>query len=194
MINMLVDKNIKLTKEEIKNKIIAFPTDTVFGVGALIDDLEAIDKIYELKHRDYSKPLAILASSIDDIIPYVKEVTEDVKEIMNKYWPGALTIIFNKNENVSDKITAGFKTIAFRIPNCKISLDILKQTGPLATTSVNISGNTPLNDYQEINKYFGDNIDFIVSENVSSSNISSTIIDVTSNKIKIIRQGQIKIA
>lgn len=190
---MLVDKNIKLTKEEIKNKIIAFPTDTVFGVGALIDDLEAIDKIYELKHRDYSKPLAILASSIDDIIPYVKEVTEDVKEIMNKYWPGALTIIFNKNENVSDKITAGFKTIAFRIPNCKISLDILKQTGPLATTSVNISGNTPLNDYQEINKYFGDNIDFIVSENVSSSNISSTIIDVTSNKIKIIRQGQIKI-
>ena len=193
MINMLVDKNIKLTKEEIKNKIIAFPTDTVFGVGALIDDLEAIDKIYELKHRDYSKPLAILASSIDDIIPYVKEVTEDVKEIMNKYWPGALTIIFNKNENVSDKITAGFKTIAFRIPNCKISLDILKQTGPLATTSVNISGNTPLNDYQEINKYFGDNIDFIVSENVLSSNISSTIIDVTSNEIKIIRQGQIKI-
>lgn len=193
MINMLVDKNIKLTKEEIKNKIIAFPTDTVFGVGALIDDLEAIDKIYELKHRDYSKPLAILASSIDDIIPYVKEVTEDLKEIMNKYWPGALTIIFNKNENVSDKITAGFKTIAFRIPNCKISLDILKQTGPLATTSVNISGNTPLNDYQEINKYFGDNIDFIVSENVSSSNISSTIIDVTSNEIKIIRQGQIKI-
>ena len=193
MINMLVDKNIKLTKEEIKNKIIAFPTDTVFGVGALIDDLEAIDKIYELKHRDYSKPLAILASSIDDIIPYVKEVTEDVKEIMNKYWPGALTIIFNKNENVSDKITAGFKTIAFRIPNCKISLDILKQTGPLATTSVNISGNTPLNDYQEINKYFGYNIDFIVSENVSSSNISSTIIDVTSNEIKIIRQGQIKI-
>lgn len=190
---MLVDKNIKLTKEEIKNKIIAFPTDTVFGVGALIDDLEAIDKIYELKHRDYSKPLAILASSIDDIIPYVKEVTEDVKEIMNKYWPGALTIIFNKNENVSDKITAGFKTIAFRIPNCKISLDILKQTGPLATTSVNISGNTPLNDYQEINKYFGYNIDFIVSENVSSSNISSTIIDVTSNEIKIIRQGQIKI-
>lgn len=193
MINMLVDKNIKLTKEEIKNKIIAFPTDTVFGVGALIDDLQAIDKIYELKHRDYSKPLAILASSIDDIIPYVKEVTEDLKEIMNKYWPGALTIIFNKNENVSDKITAGFKTIAFRIPNCKISLDILKQTGPLATTSVNISGNTPLNDYQEINKYFGDNIDFIVSENVSSSNISSTIIDVTSNEIKIIRQGQIKI-
>lgn len=190
---MLVDKNIKLTKEEIKNKIIAFPTDTVFGVGALIDDLQAIDKIYELKHRDYSKPLAILASSIDDIIPYVKEVTEDLKEIMNKYWPGALTIIFNKNENVSDKITAGFKTIAFRIPNCKISLDILKQTGPLATTSVNISGNTPLNDYQEINKYFGDNIDFIVSENVSSSNISSTIIDVTSNEIKIIRQGQIKI-
>lgn len=190
---MLVNKDIKLSKKDLKGKIIAFPTDTVFGVGALLDDENAIEKIYELKHRDYSKPLAILASSIDDILPYVKDINDDVLDLMKKHWPGALTIIFKKQNNVSDKITAGFKTIAFRIPNCKISIDILKYTGPLATTSVNISGERPINTYQEIFDYFGDKIDFIISENVNSSNVSSTIIDVTADEIRIIRQGEIKI-
>lgn len=191
---MLVNKDIKLSKKDLEHKIIAFPTDTVFGVGALIDDEIAIEKIFELKHRDYSKPLAILAASVEDILPYVKDVSKQTIELMNKYWPGALTIIFKKNDNVSNKITSGFKTIAFRIPNCKISLDILKQTGPLATTSVNISGEVPLNTFEEIKKHFYENIDYIISENINSSNVSSTIIDVTSEEIKIIRQGEIKIA
>lgn len=190
---MLVNKEIRLSKKDLEHKVIAFPTDTVFGVGALIDDEIAIDKIFELKHRDYSKPLAILAASVNDILPYIDDVSEDVVKLMTKYWPGALTIIFNKKNNVSNKITSGFKTIAFRIPNCDISLEILKQTGPLATTSVNISGEKPLNTYEEIERYFGDKIDYIVSDNVSSSNVSSTIIDVTTNAIKIIRQGEIKI-
>lgn len=190
---MLVNKEIKLSKKDLEHKVIAFPTDTVFGVGALIDDEIAIDKIFELKHRDYSKPLAILAASVEDILPYINDVSEEVLDLMNKYWPGALTIIFNKKDTVSSKITSGFKTIAFRIPNCKISLDILKQTGPLATTSVNISGEKPLNTFNEIEEYFGKKIDYIVSENVLSSNVSSTIIDVTSNDIKVIRQGEIKI-
>lgn len=190
---MLVNKEIRLSKKDLEHKVIAFPTDTVFGVGALIDDEIAIDKIFELKHRDYSKPLAILAASVEDILPYIDDVSKDVVKLMNKYWPGALTIIFNKKNNVSNKITSGFKTIAFRIPNCDISLEILKQTGPLATTSVNISGEKPLNTYEEIEQYFGDKIDYIVSDNVSSSNVSSTIIDVTTNAIKIIRQGEIKI-
>ncbi len=185
--------NMKITKEELKNKIIAFPTDTVFGVGALIDDLEAIEKIYELKKRDYSKPLAILASSINDIKPYVKDINDDVLKIMKKYWPGALTIIFNKSDLVDSKLTAGFNTIAFRIPNCQIALDILKQTGPLATTSVNISGSTPLNTYEQIKKYFGNQIDYLVEQNVISSNVSSTIIDVSQGIIKVIREGEIKI-
>lgn len=190
---MLVNKDIKISKKDLNNKIIAFPTDTVFGVGALIDDEVAIEKIFELKHRDYSKPLAILASSIEDVLPYVQDVSSEVIDLMNKYWPGALTIIFNKKDNVSSKITSGFKTIAFRIPKCEISLDILKQTGPLATTSVNISGELPLNSYEEIEKNFGNDIDFIVAENVVSSCVSSTIIDVTKDKIKVIRQGEIKI-
>lgn len=190
---MLINTISNINKDSLKGKIIAFPTDTVFGVGAVIDDLEAIDKIYKLKNRSLDKPLSILAANIEDILPYIKKINNDVFLIMKKYWPGALTIIFEKSEVVNQKVTKGFKTIAFRIPNSKLALKLLNQTGPLATTSVNISGEKPLNNYQEICQNFNDEIDYIVRKNETSSNISSTIIDATEDKIKIIRQGQIKI-
>lgn len=188
---MLINEISNINKKTLQGKIIAFPTDTVYGVGALIDDDEAINKIYELKNRDLNKPLAILASSIDDILPYIKKPNNEIISIMKKYWPGALTIIFEKTHLVGDNITKGLNTVAFRIPNSNLVLEILKKTGPLATTSVNISGNTPINNYEEIMKSFGEKIDYIIGKDEVSSNISSTIIDVTSNKVKIIRQGQI---
>ena len=190
---MLIKNYNDINKEKLNGKIIAFPTDTVFGVGAIINDNIGINKIYELKKRDAKKPLAILASSIEDILPYVEITNDKIVEIMNKYWPGALTIVFKKSSLVSSQITNGLDTIAFRIPNSEIAISILKQTGPLATTSVNYSGEAPINNYQEINNIFNDKIDYIVSENVISSNISSTIIDATSTDIKVIRSGQIKI-
>lgn len=182
-----------LEKETLRGKIIAFPTDTVFGVGALIDDFAAIEKIYKLKNRDYSKPLAILAASVEDIIPYVEKISNEVLDIMKKHWPGALTIIFKKSYLVSDLVTSNLDTIAFRIPNSDTALEVLRKMGPLATTSVNISGNVPINDYFEIDEKFGKNIDYIICKNESSSNISSTIIDVSGGTIKVIRQGEVKV-
>ena len=112
---------------------------------------------------------------------------------MKKYWPGALTIIFKKKHSISSQVVSKIDTIAFRIPNNAITLNILEKTGPLATTSVNISGDNPINTYQEIDKLFGDKIDYLFVKNVNSSNISSTIIDVSDNHLKIVRQGEIKI-
>ena len=190
---MLIDDVSLIRKEDLLGKIIAISTDTVFGVGAIISDTRAIDKIYRLKNRDYSKPLAILAATIDDILPYVKDVSEEVLNIMYNYWPGALTIIFKKSQLVDKIITNGLDTIAFRIPNSKNALEVLKKFGPLATTSVNISGQVPLNNYEEIAQVFGTQIDYIVGKNENSSNISSTIIDATNEKIKIIREGEVKV-
>lgn len=190
---MIIENINQITKESLKGKVIAFPTDTVYGVGALIDDLDAIEKIYEIKKRDYSKPLAILASSVLDIMPYIKLTNQDILKIMEKYWPGALTIIFKKSENVKDGLNPGFDTIAFRIPNSTHALELLKKTGPLATTSVNISGSLPLNDYNEIEEAFGDKIDYLLKKEVKSSNISSTIIDATVVPFKVVREGEIKI-
>ena len=88
----------KLTKEDLIGKIICFPTDTVYGVGCILGDFQALEKIYELKNRDLSKPLAILVPNSLSITPYIKECPNIAKTYMDKHWPGALTIIFNKKE------------------------------------------------------------------------------------------------
>ena len=190
---MFIDSHNQISKEKLRGKVIAYPTETDFGIGAMIDDLEAINKIYKLKKRSSDKPLAILASKVEDILPYIEMPSEAIFNIMKKYWPGALTIIFKKKHSISSQVVSKIDTIAFRIPNNAITLNILEKTGPLATTSVNISGDNPINTYQEIDKLFGDKIDYLLVKNVNSSNISSTIIDVSDNHLKIVRQGEIKI-
>lgn len=181
-----------LLTKEIKGKVICFPTDTVYGVGALINDSEAINKIYHLKNRDTSKPLAVLTGT-KDIEKYVLEINEFSKQLMDKYWPGALTLIFKKSNIISDKVTSGFDTVGLRMPNSKIALQILNKFGLLATTSVNLSGSAPLNNIEDIIKYFSDEIDYLVLDTEETSNVSSTVIDVTVNPYKILRQGDIKI-
>lgn len=190
---MRIDTLEMIDKEDLIGKVIAFPTDTVYGVGALIDDVVAIEKIYALKHRELQKPLAILAGSIQDILPYIETPSSKALEMMHQYWPGALTIIFRKSKLASDKLTRGLNTIAFRIPNEQQIITFLKKVGPVATTSVNISGDMPLNDPVLIDTAFGEKIDYIYYKNVSSSNVSSTVIDCSSDEIKVLRVGEIKI-
>lgn len=190
---MRINDLMKLSRKEINGRLICFPTDTVYGVGALIDDVEGINKIYRLKHRDSSKPLAILAPSVESILPYIEYPKVEVLDLMNKYWPGALTIIFNKNKENNVGFNTEINTIAFRIPSSQVALTILNKYGPMATTSVNISGSAPLNTYDEINEHFSDQIDYIIEEEEKLSCVSSTIIDATKTPFEIIRQGDIKI-
>lgn len=176
----------ELLSKDIKGKIICFPTDTVYGVGALIDDNDAIDKIYEMKKRDYSKPLAILTAS-KNIDKYVLDISQDANKLMDEYWPGSLTLIFKKSHLISDKITSSLSTVAFRMPNSKIALKILEHFGPLATTSVNISGDKPINSLEDIENKFKDDIDYLVIDQEKVLGVPSKIIDVSSENIKIIR-------
>ena len=112
---------------------------------------------------------------------------------MDKYWPGALTLIFKKSNIISDKVTSGFDTVGLRMPNSNIALQLLNHFGLMATTSVNISGTEPLNNIEDIIKYFKDEIDYLVIDQEKTSNVSSTVIDVTSNNYRILRQGDIKL-
>ena len=184
---------LKISKNELYGKIVSFPTDTVNGVGALIDDIEGINKIYNLKHRNPNKPIAVLAPNVESILPYIEVPSIEIENIMKKYWPGALTIIFKKNKEINLEITKNLDTIAFRIPNSKIALEILNHFGPMATTSVNLSGSEPLNSYQLIYDNFHDQIDYLIEEEESKSGISSTIVDATTYPYKVIRQGDIKL-
>ena len=183
----------QLKKEDLVGKIICFPTDTVYGVGCILGDETTLDKIYELKNRDLSKPLAILVPNKQSIIPFVKECPDIAVNLMDQYWPGALTLIFNKKDGMCDSFTKGLSTIGFRMPASKIALEVLNKFGPLATTSVNISNQPPINSLDEIIKYFGDKIDYIIEDLEEKSNVSSTIVDVSTNEVKVLRQGDIKL-
>lgn len=175
-----------LLKKNIDGKVICFPTDTIYGVGVKYNDLDGIDKIFKMKNRSENKPLAILVPS-KDISKYVLKISDEAASFINNDWPGALTLIFKKSNLIDDKITKGLTTVAFRMPNSKVALAILEKFGPLATTSVNISGLPPLNDVSLIEKEFSDYIDYLVIDLEKTIGKASRIIDVSSEDIKIIR-------
>lgn len=188
MIKITVDELVKLSKEEIKGKVIIFPTDTVYGIGAMANDDMAINKIYFLKHRDHNKPLAFLAAKKEDILPFVNITYQDTNKLM-KYWPGALTLIFQKKAQTL--VNHKFSTIGFRIPNSKVACKILNHLGIMAVTSMNLSGEEPLNDLESIEKYFENEIDYLVIDQEESSKVSSTVLDISTKEIKILRKGSL---
>lgn len=196
------DWNENINKEELKevieilnnDGIVIFPTDTVYGIGCNCFSEKAIDKIFVLKGRDYSKPINVLVPNIDKMNDVVANIKPIEKELVNKYMPGALTIIFDKKDNVSSLLTAGLNTVGVRIPNNDISLEMLNNVNyPLATTSANLSGEDSLTDFDSIYKLFNGKVDVIINGGISDIGIASTIVRVENDNIKILRQGSIKI-
>ena len=181
-----------IDKIDLKGKLIAFPTDTVYGVGCIIDDEAAIHKIYDLKKRDYSKPLAVLApnSCIDK---YVKNVSNEARVLMDKYWPGALTIIFDKTDLIPSLVTSNMESVGLRVPNSNIALAVLNRFGLMCTTSINISGESSINNIKEIEEKFSDKIDYLVIDDCILSGLASTVVDARKDILKVLRQGSIVI-
>ena len=172
------------------SKVIIFPTDTVYGIGASIYDKEGQERIYQIKHRSHDKPLAVLCASLEQI-KEIAEVNKTAEALIKKFLPGALTLILPAKKDI-EKIM-GIPTIGVRIPNSKLALSILKKEGAMATTSVNESGEKPLDTYQEIKEAYGDLVEEIYDKTEESSHISSTVIDLTKEDLKLLREGSIKL-
>lgn len=169
--------------------VIIFPTDTVYGIGARVNDLVALEKIYEIKKRPKEKRLAVLCASIEDI-EKIAYITDDAIKLINKYMPGGLTIILKSKEEVRNDFI--LETVAVRIPNHELALRILRENGPMATSSVNVSGAKPMNDYIEIIREFSEQVFYIYPNSCGLSKVSSTIIDISKEEISLIRDGDIK--
>ena len=185
-----MDKN-KIINSLISGGILAFPTDTVFGLGCIMDR-KAIEKIYEVKGRSFDKPLPMMCSNLK-MIEEVAYVSEKAKKIIDAFVPGPLTLIFKKKENVEDYITQGKKTIGIRVPDDAFILDMIDSLGmPLMVTSANNSGEPSLAKWKDVYGIMKGKIDGIVCEDARGE-VSSTIIDV-SDDIKILREGPISLA
>lgn len=171
------------------DKIIIFPTDTVYGIGTGIYNTKGLHKIYELKDRDFTKPIAVLCASIEQIKEFAI-LTKEARIIAKAFWPGSLTLILKTNEKYRKKTLE--KTIGVRIPNHKKALELLNKYGPMKTTSVNKSGEAPLNDYSEIKLKYENIVDEIYSNEEGMLEVSSTVINL-SDGLFMIREGNITI-
>lgn len=181
--------------KEVLNKggIIIFPTDTAFGIGCRIDREKSIEELFEIRKRPKEKAVPILVSSVEMAKDYVVDIPMDVQSLMDKYWPGALTVVLPcKIEKVPELVRGGGSTIGIRMPNHKAILNLIEDLGvPILGPSANFSGdNTPYIS-QDLNPDLIRQVDFVLDGETSEG--ISTVIDCSMKPWKILRQGVVKL-
>lgn len=172
-----------------ENKLIVFPTETVYGIAGNALNVEVIDKLFQAKNRDYSKPFSLMVSDINKIkdIAYVSDYEE---KVINKFMPGPITLILKKRDCISNLATASRDTVGVRIPNHEIALSVLKSVDyPLATSSANISGSVNNSDIEDIINDLANYVDIFIKGNISSNLLASTVVEIKNNEVNILRNG-----
>ena len=173
-----------------KGGLIAFPTDTVYGVAANPFDPAAIERLYEAKIREANKAIPVLIGTLDQIPLIAREVTDSAQRLARRFWPGALTLIVPRLESLTD-ILSSTPGIGLRMPDHAFALALLQKTGPLATTSANLSGGTNTTTAEEVLAQLDGRIELLLDGGKTPGGIPSTVIDCTEKDSHILRQGSI---
>ena len=174
--------------------IIAYPTESFYALGAMALNEKAIMKIFDLKNRPYGKPLPLIVNDIQTLLIAAKEIPDQAKEMMTKFWPGPLTMIFEAQKEIPLLITGDSNNVAVRIPGESVALQIAKAVKmPVTATSANLSSMPPAIDTEAVLSYFGDNIDLILDGGQAPGGKPSTILDVTVTPPRILREGSIRL-
>lgn len=180
----------KAIKALSNGEIVVYPTDTLYGLGADIYNNDAVRKVYKIKKRSFNNPLSIAVSDFKELkkLAYTDKNTQI---LVKSFLPGKLTLILYKKNCVSDSITGNLDKVAVRIPNNKIALELLSNFGPLTATSANIHGLKTPSNIRDIKKQFNEK-DIAVCLDIGNINGKpSTIVDLTNDKIDILRKGAI---
>jgi len=184
---------IKRAAEVLRNGgLVAFPTETVYGLGANALDEKAVENIFKAKGRPSDNPLIVHIASKEDIHIVGKYITKNTEKLMKRFWPGPLSIIVKKKDIVPNIISGGLDTVAVRMPDNKIALALIKEAGvPVAAPSANLSGKpSPTNSKHVINDLKG-KVDVIIEGPRTVIGLESTVIDVSSQPATILRPGKI---
>jgi L-threonylcarbamoyladenylate synthase len=172
--------------------IIAYPTETFYGLGADATNEKAIQKIFAIKGRNFKNPISLIIGQTDNIYPLVQDVPQTAQKLMAAFWPGALTIVFLAANNVSPLLTAGSGKIGLRVsshPGAQGIIQRLKR--PLTATSANLTGAPECTRASEVAEQIGDKIDAIIDLGNTPGTKGSTIVDVTCTPVAILREGAI---
>ncbi len=186
----IINTSISILK---KGGIIAYPTETFYGLGAKYDIDSALKRLYEIKQRPKEKAMPLIIGGIDKLSLITDSINASVKELMDRFWPGPLTIFFHSRAGLSEYIVSENK-VAVRIPGESFALKLACAAGfPITATSANISGMPPADSASMVFDYFGDRIDLIIDGGKTKGGLPSTIVDATDTAIKIIRKGAVDI-
>lgn len=187
---MNLEEQIQKAAEMIqRGGIAAFPTETVYGIGANALDDAAVTKIFAIKGRPEENPLIVHVSSLEQLHEVAEEVSDEAHRLIDHFWPGPLTIIFKKKGVVPRGVTAGLDTVAVRMPAHPVALEIIRRAGvPIAAPSANPSGKPSSTHHRHVQDYFGEQL-FVVEGGECPIGVESTVLLLDSDPPRILRQG-----
>ena len=178
-----------------KGGLVAVPTETVYGIAASAEDGVAVQMIYDLKNRDYEKPVSVLVTGMDMVERYCRQIPAAAYRLAEKYWPGPLTMVLEDAGVVPAMVTADTGTLGVRCPDHPLTLAILEKVGlPLAAPSANPAGAEPAKTAQEVLAYFNRKIEGVVDGGPCAMGVASTVVDLTQKEPVILREGGIPAA
>ena len=172
--------------------IVAFPTETVYGLGADAYNPLAVARIFEVKKRPYFDPLIVHVANPSDVKKLVKEIPSDAKKLIERYWPGPLTVVLLKEEAIPDIVTAGLSTVAIRMPNHPMALSLINESGcPIAAPSANPFGYLSPTTAEHVREQLGDQVDLILDGGPCPVGVESTIVSFLEKRPGLLRPGGI---
>ncbi|MCE7792461.1 threonylcarbamoyl-AMP synthase [Salipaludibacillus sp. CUR1] len=175
-----------------QNKVVAFPTETVYGLGGNAESDEAIDLIFQAKGRPSDNPLIVHIAEKEQLYRYVRSVSSQADKLIEAFWPGPLTIVLEHNGELSDKVTAGLPTVAVRMPDHPVASAIIKASGlPVAAPSANRSGRPSPTTAAHVTDDLHGRIAGVVDGGPTGVGVESTVVDCTNDEIVILRPGGI---
>jgi len=181
-----IEKGVKILR---KGGVIAFPTDTVYGLGADAFNSTAVERIYEIKNRPKHRQLPLLIAGVERLTTLVDPIPEIAWFLAKRFWPGGLTLVLSKTDSLPVYLVPG-PTIAVRVPNHPVCLALIQRLGnPLIGTSANISGQPAALTAEEVRQQLGGKTDFVINGGKCPGGKESTVVDVTCESPIILRQG-----
>jgi len=170
--------------------LVAFPTDTVYGLGAFVTNARAIEQLFMTKDRQSNKAIAVLIGEISQVELVALEMNEISKALSQHFWPGPLTLVVPRQPALPNNISP-LATVGVRMPDHPIAISLMKETGPLAVTSANLSGFPSASTAQEVMEQLGSRIPLILDGGRTPGGKPSTVVDCTSSQMVILREGPV---
>jgi L-threonylcarbamoyladenylate synthase len=175
-------------------QLVAFPTDTVYGVGAVIWNRQAIRQLYEAKLRPSDKAIPVLLASAGDLSLVARDLSQSTLRLAERFWPGPLTLVVPRAPAVPDEVGAGGATVAVRVPDHDLARALILAAGaPLATTSANLSGQASAVTAQEVAAQLGSRIPLVLDGGPCPGGVASTVVDLTGPAPAILRPGPVSL-